>query len=132
MSKNQREVTVRRRFTEEFKLSAVRDYESGTHTVLEMSRLFAISETNIYNWIYKYSTYNKKRVRIVEMTESSSNKVSELQKRIKELEQIVGQKQIKLDYLEKMMELAKEHYGIDIKKNSDTPQSNTSEKTGKR
>ena len=132
MQKNYREVIVRRKFTEEFKLSVVKDYESGVHTVLEMSRLFAISETNIYNWIYKYSTYNKKRVRIVEMSESSSKKVTELQKRVKELEAIVGQKQIKLDYYEKMIELAKEHYGIDIKKNSDTPQSNDSEKTGKR
>ena len=91
-----KKIIIRRKFTEEFKLTVVREYESGVHTVLEMSRLFGISETNIYNWIYKYSAYNKKKVRIVEMTESSSKKVSELQKRIKELESIVGQKQIKI------------------------------------
>lgn len=131
MQKQGKEVKARRRFTEEFKLKVVRDYEQGVHTALEMSRLFAIAEQNIYNWIYKYSTYNKKKVRIVEMSESSSNKITELQKRIKELERIVGQKQIKIDYLEKMMEVAKEHYGIDMKKNSDTPQSQNSEKTEK-
>lgn len=127
-----KKIIIRRKFTEEFKLTVVREYESGVHTVLEMSRLFGISETNIYNWIYKYSAYNKKKVRIVEMTESSSKKVSELQKRIKELESIVGQKQIKIDYLEKMMEIAQEQYGIDIKKNSDTSQSHTSGKTERR
>lgn len=131
MQKQGKEVKARRRFTEEFKLKVVRDYEQGIYTALEMSRLFAIAEQNIYNWIYKYSTYNKKKVRIVEMSESSSNKITELQKRIKELERIVGQKQIKIDYLEKMMEVAKEHYGIDMKKNSDTPQSQNSEKTEK-
>ncbi len=37
-------------------------------------------------------------------------------KKAKQLEGMVGQKQIKIDYLEKMMEIAKQELKIDIKK----------------
>lgn len=131
MLKKPRTLNIKRKFSEEFKLNVVKEYESGCYTSLELSRLFAISQTNIYNWIYKYSTYNKKNTRIVEMVESTSKKVTDLQKRVKELEQIVGQKQIKLDYLEKMMELAKEHYGIDLKK-TPTPHNRTLQRKQKK
>jgi hypothetical protein len=42
---------------------------------------------------------------------------------------VVGQKQIKIDYYEKMIDLAKEELDIDLKKNFDTPQSTGSVKT---
>ncbi len=54
------------------------------------------------------------------------NKIKLLEQRIKELEVAVGQKQMNIDYLERMIELAKEEYDIDIKKNSNTPQSDGS------
>ena len=51
---------------------------------------------------------------------------------IKELERTVGRKQIMIDYLEKMMEIAKDELDIDIKKNFGTPQSTGSGKTSKK
>lgn len=54
-----------------------------------------------------------------------------MEKRIKELEAALGRKQIQLDFTNKMIELAEEEYGIDIKKNSDTQQSGISGETGK-
>ena len=118
----------RRIFSESFKKERVKEYESGKLTVLEISRLYGIAFQTIYKWIYKYSVYNKKGLRIVEHKDSYNNRVKELQDRIKELERIVGQKQISIDYLEKMIELAKKELGIDIKKNFGSPQSNGSEK----
>jgi hypothetical protein len=44
----------------------------------------------------------------------------------------VGQKQIQVDYLEKMIDLAKTDLNIDIKKNYNTPQSVGSGKTSKK
>jgi transposase-like protein len=114
-------------FTEEFRKARVKDYETGQYSVLEMAKLFSIQPVVLYRWIYKYSAYNKRRIKIVEMADSSKQKVKELQKRIAELEQIVGQKQLNIDFLEKMIELAKDQYGIDVKKNSDTPPSTGSE-----
>lgn len=122
MAKKQR-LQVKRLFSEDFKKSVISDYESGKFSVRELASLYAVHSTLIYRWIYRYSTYQKRNIKVVEMSESSSQKVKELQKRIAELERIVGQKQLNIDYLEKMIELAKEELGIDIKKNSDTPQS---------
>lgn len=111
---------AKRIFSEDFKKQCVAEYESGHQTVKELGRLYGIKEQTIYRWIYRYSTYNKKKLRVVEMEESSTKKVKELQQRIKELERIVGQKQIQLDFFETMMEVAKDEMGLDIKKNYST------------
>lgn len=128
LEKKKRRIAERRKFSKEFKLSIVKDYEDKKHTALELSRLFDLSIGGVYNWIYKYSTYNKKTIRIVEMSQSSTQKVKALENRIKELERIVGQKQISIDYLECLVEVAKEELGIDIKKNFATQQSDVSGK----
>jgi len=57
------------------------------------------------------------------MKQSSSLKLKELILQVKELERIVGQKQIKIDYLEKMIDIAKDEFNIDIKKKHNTSQS---------
>ena len=119
----------RRIFSEEFQKSCVKEYETGLFSVLELSKLYQIKAGIIYRWIYKYSAYNKRRIKVVEMADSSKQKLKELQKRIADLERIVGQKQLNIDFLEKMIELAKEQYGVDIKKNLNTPPSSGSEKT---
>lgn len=118
MKANLRKIQSSRRYSEQFKKHIVKDFEQGT-SVLTLCRLHNLKENTIYRWIYKY-TDNEKTSHIVEMKHSSSEKVKQLEARIKELEQVVGQKQIKLDYLEKMIELAKEELDIDIKKNYDT------------
>ena len=129
MLKTRKRIQGRRRFSEDFKLSVVSFYESGQRTVLEISREFDLTETTIYNWIYKYSKYNKKSLQVVEMKDSQQHKIKALESKVKELEQIVGRKQINIDYLEKMIELANEHFEIDIKKNCDTLHSGGSKNT---
>jgi transposase len=119
-------INQRRIFSEDFKKARIKEYESGKFTVHELSRLFDIQRTVIYRWIFQYSVYNKKSVKVVEMAESGTKKLKDLETRIKELERVVGQKQLEIDYLEKMIDLAKEKFDIDIKKNSNTPQSNGS------
>lgn len=121
MEKKRVKLKPKRVFSEEFKKVRVQEYESGKFTALEISRLYNVSYSVVYTWIYRYSTYNKSGLKLVEMSKSRESKVKELQKKIKELEQIVGQKQIMIDYLETMMEVAKEELNIDIKKKFDTP-----------
>ena len=62
------------------------------------------------------------------MKDSSTSRITELKSEIKDLERSVGQKQIKIDYLEKMIDIAKTDLHIDIKKNYGTPQSGGSGK----
>ncbi|PZX48800.1 transposase [Algoriphagus ratkowskyi] len=120
MLKTGKRINSRRVFSDEFKRKLVSDYESGVMSVPQMERHYGISNRSIYKWIYKFSTYNEKNIRIVEMKDSQTHRVNELEEKVKELERAVGQKQIKIDYLEKMIDLAKETYSIDIKKNSNT------------
>lgn len=118
-----------RRYSEEFKRQIVMEFESGRYSVPGLEKIYGICNASIYNWIYKYSSYNEKGYRIMEMKKSSTSKLKEMEQRIKDLEQMVGQKQIKIEYYEKMLELAKEQFDMDLKKNFDTPQSGGSKNT---
>ena len=118
MDKNIRLLRSHRKFTEDFKRKIVKEFEQGTLSVCQMSKLYGIANTQIYDWIYKFSIFNEKGTRIVEMKDSQTTKFKELEQRIKELEQNVGQKQIKIEFFKQMIELAKQEFNIDIKKTS--------------
>ncbi len=131
MRTNLRKIQKKRVFSEELRKQAVKKYEKGEMTVLELSKYYEVTYQSIYNWIYKYSKFQKKSIQIVEMSMSSTSKIKVLEAKIKELEHAVGVKQINIDFLEEMINLAKEEYDIDIKKNYSTPQSINSEKRKK-
>lgn len=132
MKANVRSIRKQRKYSEEFKKGIVSDFESGKFSVGQLEKLHGIKNPIIYRWIYKLSTFNEKGSRIVEMKDSSTKKMKELEARVKELEGALGRKQIMIDYLEEMMEAAKDELDIDIKKNFATPLSTGSGKTGKR
>ena len=131
MKANLKQIRKNRQYSEEFKKEIVQSFESGQFSVPQLEKLYGIKNSTIYNWIYKFSTFNEKGFRVIEMKESSTNKLKQLEQKVKELERAVGQKQIKIDYLEKMMDIAKDELNIDIRKNYSTPQSTGSEKTKK-
>ena len=88
-----------------------------------------MSYTNVYRWIKKYGSMSKKQERLIVETESDSVKLIELQKKVSELERVIGQKQIEIDFKDKMIDIAEEMYGVDIKKKLCTQPSSTSETT---
>jgi transposase len=132
MKANLRALKKSRRYSEEFKKSLVADFESGKFSVYQLERLHGVSNPSIYSWIYKYSTFNEEGYRIVELKNSTMSKVKELENKVKELEAMLGRKQIKIDYLETMMEVAKDELDIDIKKNFGTSPSSGSGSTKKK
>lgn len=105
-----------RYYSESFKKKKVEEIEKNYVTVSEINKEYHVSRTSVYKWIYKYSLMRKKQERQVIELKSDTKKIKHLEARIKELEQIIGQKQILIDFKEKMIELAEEQYGIDIKK----------------
>ena len=109
-----------RSFGEKFKKDIVKRVENNEYSVQEVSDLYGVSITSVYNWVYKYSILYQKGYRQVVEPMSSTKKVKELQARIKELEQAVGQKQRKVDFLEKLIEIAENDLGVDIKKKADS------------
>lgn len=105
-----------RRFSESFKIEKVKEVEDKTITVLQLSRIYGVSTTAIYKWIRKYSKYQKKRERIVVEKESESFKTYQLQRKVAEMERLLGQKEIEISYLEKVIETGNELLGEDLKK----------------
>lgn len=106
----------RRYFSEEFKRKKVRELERNITSVLDICKTYSVSRTSVYNWIYKYSVMVKKQVKQVVEAKSDTLKIKALEDRIKELERIVGQKQLLIEFKEKMIEIAESTYGVDIKK----------------
>jgi transposase len=115
-----------RYFSEDFKRKKVSEIDRNLVSVSEISQEYQVSRTAVYEWIYKYSRMRKKGEKQVIESESDSKKLQQLREQVKELERIIGEKQIKLDFQEKMIELAEKAYKVDIKKKfSGKPSSGT-------
>jgi hypothetical protein len=56
--------------------------------------------------------------------ESDTQQLLLMKQKIAELERIIGQKQVLLDFKDKMIDIAEEMYGVDIKKKCTTKPSN--------
>ena len=106
-----------RKFSHTFKLKKVREIEQGKTTVSHVCQAYEVTNTAVYNGLKKYGTMSKPERTIVE-SKSDTTKIVALQKRIAELERLLGQKQIEIEFKDKMIELAEQTYGVDIKKKS--------------
>lgn len=105
-----------RHFNDDFKRTKVRELEKRITSIPDICRTYAVSRSAVYKWIYKYSAMAKKQVKVVVEAKSDTRKIKALEDRIKELERIVGQKQLLLEFKDKMIEIAEATYGVDIKK----------------
>jgi transposase-like protein len=104
----------RRHFSDSFKIQKVRELESGKTKVSELCKQYQVSHTNVYRWLRKFGSMKDKKERLIVETDSDTKQLLELKKEIAELERIIGQKQILIDFKDKMIELAEEAYGVDI------------------
>lgn len=122
------EICTRRVFSEEFKKQKVQMLIDKKVTIAELSTLYKVSKMTIYRWLYKYSPHhNKGTIQVIQM-ESEGAKNIALLKQISDLERAVGQKQLQIDFLEKLLEIASEGLKVDIKKNFNTQPLNGSVK----
>jgi len=107
---------INRYFSESFKRKKVREIEKNVSTVLEVSREYEVSTTAVYKWLDKYSRNRKRGVKQVVELMSDTRKIQELKNKVRDLEQLVGQKQFEIEFKNKMIDIAEEMYDIDIKK----------------
>jgi transposase len=115
-------IRQRRVFSEPFKREKVDDILNKRISIAELSKLWEVSDTAIRYWIRQYSPSHKKGTTMVVQQDSESIKTQELLKRVAELERTIGQKQMVIDYQDKLLEVASKELEIDIKKNfSPTP-----------
>lgn len=85
-------------------------------TVKQLSRIYEVSEAAIYKWVRKYSSVLGLGEKIVVEKESEGAKTLALMKKVAELERVVGQKQLEIDYFKKIVEEIEDEIGEDIKK----------------
>ena len=106
---------TRRTFSTAFKKEKVELLDLGKITVKELSEVYEVSKTAIYKWKKKYSRLGQsERIVVEKISEEAKNK--ELLKRIRELERIVGKKQLELDYYKTAMDILSEEEGEDLLK----------------
>lgn len=118
-----------RYFSEDFKRKKVSEVDRNLISISELCREYQVSNTAVYKWIYKYSVMRKKGLKQVIEWKSDSKKILDLKEQVRELERIIGEKQVKLDFQDKMIEMAEDAYKIDIKKKfSGKPSSGTGSK----
>ena len=107
----------RRHFSDSFKIQKVRELEGGKTKISEICKLYEVSDISVYRWLNKFGTMKNKKERLIVETDSDTRQLLALKKKVAELERVIGQKQIIIDFKDKMIELAEETYGVDIKKN---------------
>lgn len=117
MSNKKTSLKQRRIFSEEVRKEVVRDIEKGKCSVLQASRELQVSYQTVYLWLYKYSVHLQKERIIVVQNKSEEYRTKELEKRIAELEAALGRKQMEVDLLNKVLDLASKDLKIDLKKN---------------
>jgi len=120
-----------RYFSNDIKKKIVRDIERNFNSVGDVCKAYQVSRTSVYRWIFKYSSMAKKEHKQVVEPKSDTQRIKMLEERIKELERIVGQKQLLLEFKDKMIEIAEADYGVDIKKKVGSKLSSGTISTGK-
>ena len=105
-----------RYFSEEFRRKKVREIERNISTISEVCREYQVSDTAVRKWLYKYSAMRKRGVKQVVEAKSDTRKLQQLKEQIKELERTIGQKQLLIEFQQKVIDLTEQEYKIDIKK----------------
>lgn len=105
-----------RSFSENFKKEKVKELESGVTKVDDLCRQYEVSTTSVYKWLKLYGSKGKTAERMIVESLSDTQELLRLKMQVADLERMIGQKQILIDFKDKMIELAEETYGVDIKK----------------
>lgn len=119
MSSNSERSTLQqkynRRFSEAFKRQCVDQLTAGELSMAAGCRIWQVSRTSLYKWIYLYSDRIKGTRTVVEM-DSEEQRNQRLQTRIAELQRVIGCKQMEIDLLQTTLHLASQEVGYDLKK----------------
>lgn len=122
--KSKLEIRERRIFSEELKKKAIKELTTNRSTIKSLMGEHQVSANTVYRWLYRYSPYHEQKCTLVVQMKSEELKSNELRQRMAELERIVGQKQLEIDFLNKLLEIGSAELGFDLKKSFSPSQSN--------
>jgi transposase len=113
-----------RYFSDEFKKKIVKELELKKISIKEVVSLYEVSSTSVYRWLEIFSKNYTKGTKMVLELESEAQRTQYLMSKVADLERIIGQKQVQIDFLNKAIELCSDELGYDVKKKFTTTQSN--------
>lgn len=119
----------RRIFSDKLKRKIINDIEQSKVSVLGAAREYQVSNNSVYRWLKKFSAHLHPSTTLVMQMDSEQYRSKELEKKVAELEAALGRKQMEIDYLNKLIELAGQDMGTDLKKNISITASVGSDKT---
>jgi transposase len=111
------ELRRRRHFSEEFKIQKVQEIQANLTTLSQVAQVYDVRVNNVSKWIDKYGIVNPmKGVRLIVEKDSDTYRIAQLEAKIAELERLVGQKEVLINFQVKVIDTAEKMYGVDIKK----------------
>lgn len=123
----------RRIFSDKLKKKVVKDIEQGKVNVSGAGKEYQVSTKSIYGWLKKFSTHLQSSTTLVMQMDSEQYRSKALEKKVAELEAALGRKQMEIDYLNKLIEIAGQDLGSDLKKNTSiAPSAGTGKTRGKK
>jgi transposase len=111
----QKQRKVRRTFSTAFKKEKVELLDRGSISVKELMDLYEVSSAAVYKWKKKYSKLPAAERIVVEKI-SEEAKTRELLVRIRDLEGVIGRKQLEIDYYKAALEVINQNEGEDLLK----------------
>lgn len=120
----------RKRYSTAFKRKVVREVETGTLSIQQARRLYDIGGgSTVYRWMDKFGKTQSKTVYVHTHEEDDPmTKLEDENKRLRKekqaLESALAQAHLKELVLESTIEVASEHFGVDVKKSFGTNPSN--------
>jgi transposase len=107
---------IHRTFSEAFKRHKVQQIEQGQLKVSQVCAQFGVSASVVYRWLKRYGSTHQPQIRMVIELQSEAERTQQLEQRVAELERLVGQKQIALDFSEALLSVASQELGRDLRK----------------
>lgn len=107
-----------------FKLSVVKEFETGGVSLCELSKKYGIQGSHtIRIWINKYGTFDWQNRVINPMAKTKDQELLELREKLKvlerknaRLEKELEVQDLKASFFDLMIDIAEEEYGVDIRK----------------
>ena len=114
--KTRLEIRQRRIFSEAFKRQKVQQIVEKKIAIKDIVEHYGVTRMTVYRWLYRYSPHHQKGTNQVVQMESEESRTKQLLAQVAELERAIGQKQLYIDYLEKLIAISSEEIEVDLKK----------------
>lgn len=107
------------RYSQNFKDAVLKEVRANKLSVVEISKLYRISNATVYKWMRNNEIPTPDReVVYVELKDhhGSLERISKLEAKIRDLEGALSDKVLENCKLQAMVNVAEKHYGVDLKK----------------